>query len=333
MKYCKEKICLATILVSVLLSVPLPINCFLNCILADQIKLVGLNEVNLEKKNILLKDLVHVFGGNDELRKKIELIEIGAILPPGNDIVVDEKDIRLCLKKANLESNQIEIVLSKPILVKRVSMEISSDFIKTAIEKYIKSHSSEKKSTVLIKDIFGAESIILPNGNLTYSIEPKYHSDLLGKVHLMMFLYIDGEFHERLSLAAKVEKVADVIVAKTPICRGQVIEPSNLKFRSVELSQLKGKPFMDLDGIVGKSASKQIYPEMVVLANDVEIPPVLKRGDTVRIIVTYSNITATARGLARENGRVGEKIRVVNIDSKKSLFATVLDRHTVKIEF
>lgn len=215
----------------------------------------------------------------------------------------------------------------------QTSVELKADFIEAAVKKYIKDHTSAEISTVLIKDIRWPGKVILPHGDLTFRIEPKYKKGLIGKVHLMMFLNVNGVFRKRLAVVADVEKVANVVVADIPILRGQIIQASHLKLRSVELSQVNGEPVMDLDSIIGKRASKQIYPETVILDGDVEIPPVLKRGDTVKIVVNFSNLTATAYGVVRENGIIGEKIKVVNIDSKKTLYATVVDRHTVKIDF
>jgi flagella basal body P-ring formation protein FlgA len=51
------------------------------------------------------------------------------------------------------------------------------------------------------------------------------------------------------------------------------------------------------------------------------------------IIVESKGLKATARGLVKKKGRLGERIPVVNVDSKKVLYGRVIDSNTVKVDF
>jgi flagella basal body P-ring formation protein FlgA len=68
-------------------------------------------------------------------------------------------------------------------------------------------------------------------------------------------------------------------------------------------------------------------------ANLVEYPPLVKRGDVVIILVETSGMRITALGQVKKKGRLGESIPVMNYDSKKILYARVLDSSTVKVDF
>lgn len=296
------------------------------------VKLVGLARVKIEKDLILLKDLVHIYGDDSQLNQRIGRIEMGKVLPLGQSRIIDEKDIRLSIKRAGIKSEIIEITLSQPISVTRAAMAVSPDLIKTEVHNFIISHLPLKKATVTIKEIRWSGPVNLPKGKLSYHIEPKYYSDLIGKISLTIFFDVNGQLEKRLLVFARVEVVEKVVLARNLISRGQLIQRSDLELCALELSQIKGQPLTDIEMLSGKRASRHIYPKQVILENDVEIPPVVKRGDKVKIVVYFSNLTATARGVVRENGRIGDKIKVVNIDSKKSLYATVIDHKTVRID-
>ena len=296
------------------------------------VKLVGLDRVKMEKDLILLKDLVHIYGADSQLNQRIGRIEMGKVLPLRQSRAIDEKDIRLSIKRAGIKSEKIEITLSQPISVTRAAMTVSPDSIKTDVRNFILNHLPFKKSAVTIKEIHWSGPVNLPKGKLSYHIEPKYHSDLVGKTSLTIFFNVNGQVEKRLLVFVRVEVVEKVVLARNLISRGQLIQRSDLKLRALELSQIKGQPLTDIEALLGKRASHHIYPKQVILENDVEIPPVVKRGDTVKIVVYFSNLTATAHGVVKENGRIGDKIKVVNIDSKKSLYATVIDQSTVKID-
>jgi len=53
----------------------------------------------------------------------------------------------------------------------------------------------------------------------------------------------------------------------------------------------------------------------------------------VLIIAESEGLKVTALGKAKEKGRRGEMIRVLNIDSRKSIYARVLDSSRVKVDF
>jgi flagella basal body P-ring formation protein FlgA len=64
-----------------------------------------------------------------------------------------------------------------------------------------------------------------------------------------------------------------------------------------------------------------------------EFPPLVKRGDRVRIVLESAGLRISAFGQAKQKGAQGEMIPVVNLDSNKVIHARVVDSHTVRIEF
>jgi|TARA_B100001964_G_scaffold46824_1_gene52340 flagella basal body P-ring formation protein FlgA len=64
-----------------------------------------------------------------------------------------------------------------------------------------------------------------------------------------------------------------------------------------------------------------------------KIPEDISRGDRVTILAENKTIRITVPGIAGENGRKGKTIKVKNIDSKKIIYARVLDSATVKVDF
>ena len=75
-----------------------------------------------------------------------------------------------------------------------------------------------------------------------------------------------------------------------------------------------------------------INPGRVILTDMVDLPPVIKRGDLVNILAVMGNMTVTALGKAKRDGRRGELIPVVNVDSGKEVIAQVRDSHTVVVK-
>jgi flagella basal body P-ring formation protein FlgA len=69
------------------------------------------------------------------------------------------------------------------------------------------------------------------------------------------------------------------------------------------------------------------------LANGIERPPLIKKGDRVTIVAESSTLLVTASGIAQDQGSAGDQILVRNHMSDKDIIASVVDASTVKVEF
>jgi len=89
----------------------------------------------------------------------------------------------------------------------------------------------------------------------------------------------------------------------------------------------------DFEEVLGKRTRRAIGAKTILRADLIELPPLVNRGDMVVIIAESEGLRITARGQVKKKGRLGERIPVINFDSKKVLYALVIDSSTVKVEF
>jgi hypothetical protein len=76
---------------------------------------------------------------------------------------------------------------------------------------------------------------------------------------------------------------------------------------------------------------------MEAIVNGKATPPadeiVIRVRDTVKLMASVGNLTITAAGEALQDGKVGQIIRVRNIDSSKTIVGRVVNRSTVAVEY
>ncbi|HHT9123980.1 MAG TPA: flagellar basal body P-ring formation chaperone FlgA, partial [Candidatus Wunengus sp. YC63] len=65
----------------------------------------------------------------------------------------------------------------------------------------------------------------------------------------------------------------------------------------------------------------------------IDNPPLIKKGDFIKVSVQSGNLNIVTKGVAKEDGYVGKVIRIKNVDSNKELYGKVEDSTTVKIIF
>jgi flagella basal body P-ring formation protein FlgA len=101
----------------------------------------------------------------------------------------------------------------------------------------------------------------------------------------------------------------------------------------MDLSKVPSDVITDPEAVLGKRTRRAIGSKTVMRANLVEFPPLVRRGDVVVIVAETNGFKITALGQVKKKGALGDRIPVMNFDSKKVLYARVMDANTVKIDF
>ncbi|MGA7965323.1 MAG: flagellar basal body P-ring formation chaperone FlgA, partial [Gammaproteobacteria bacterium] len=151
---------------------------------------------------------------------------------------------------------------------------------------------------------------------------------------LPVYFKVDGRFQKRILVTADIDVMVEVVVAKRPLRRNKKITEDDIEMSLKNLAELPSNIILNPEEVLGKRAKINISPNKVLRPDLIEFPPLVKRGDVVVILAESSGLRITALGTVEEReGRRGERIKIENIDSKKSLYARVVDSKTVQVDF
>jgi flagella basal body P-ring formation protein FlgA len=122
------------------------------------------------------------------------------------------------------------------------------------------------------------------------------------------------------------------LIASNKIPSGRVITSQDVIKQTVEISDLRGSYYRELDDIVGK-VSRRIFSSGDLLTRESFTEPLLvKTGETVRLRLERDGIVLTSLAKAEQDGKLGQMIRVRNIDYSTLLKAQVTGRAEVKLQ-
>jgi flagella basal body P-ring formation protein FlgA len=114
---------------------------------------------------------------------------------------------------------------------------------------------------------------------------------------------------------------------------GQTIEEQDLTVVKERLFD-SGKDLLRNKGeAAGKRALRSIDAGQLVERKMLEDPPLVKKGERVRIEASGGQIRVTALGRVLQDGRAGEQVRVMNLMSGKEIYATVTGAGAVAVSF
>jgi flagella basal body P-ring formation protein FlgA len=173
----------------------------------------------------------------------------------------------------------------------------------------------------------------VPYGHLTYEIIPRTRRLAPGPVSLTVVVRVDGKPVRRLLASAILSVSSQAIVAAAPLVRHQTITPTDIRLTEVDLAQLPADIITAPQDVVGKRLRRNVSIGTPLHGRLVEAPTVVKRGDVVMIVAQSSSVSVAVQGQAKEDGSVGEHIRVLNLSSRKEVYAKVLDANTVRVDF
>jgi flagella basal body P-ring formation protein FlgA len=101
----------------------------------------------------------------------------------------------------------------------------------------------------------------------------------------------------------------------------------------MNLANLPSGIITNIHEALGKRAKRAINVKAVLRADFIELPPLVRRGDVVTVIAESAGLKISAVGKVREKGHRGDRIRVMNLDSGKAIYARVLNSNTVLVDF
>jgi len=128
----------------------------------------------------------------------------------------------------------------------------------------------------------------------------------------------------------QIKAKLSVVVAKDVMQKGDELSPLNAKKKSIMLQKFRAQPLQEI-----KKSSLQIKRRVkkgaVLTQRDVAGLFLVKRGSMIYVVVSDSNIAISFMAKAKQSGRLGESITVVNSQGKK-LKAVVTAKNSAEIK-
>lgn len=282
--------------------------------------------IKTSKEKIILGDIAQL-RGCDPAWKEILLAHI---MTPGAIVELPSGYIKARLKLKGVPIEKIKLNIPETVKIKREAIRISKkDLI--AIAKHCIQKNNPWGKRLRIIDIKAKNGLLLPKGRLTYSCQ--LFSSPLGSFSIPIVFKVNGEIAARTWVMAKTRLVVPIVVSAYPIRRGEIITKDKIRIIKKDVSRPLAGIFTKEEALLGKRAKINIGANRIIYKNMVEIPPLIKRGQRVTIVAESYSLRVTAPGKAKEDGRLGDIIKVENLISKKVIMGKVVDSQTIRVEF
>ncbi len=175
------------------------------------------------------------------------------------------------------------------------------------------------------------KDLVVPDNSENIKLVPRIiQSSTTKRPKVLIAVQSNGKTIATREVAFRVKFNCRRVAAATDIARGAIITAENTKIETFvsDTPELPGwaVPY-------GLAAKRNLTANTIIKSNMLEtlkLKLLVKRNQNIIIKLKRPGLLITASGKAKQNGRIGEYIRVQNIDSKKIILAKVMDDGTVE---
>ena len=171
----------------------------------------------------------------------------------------------------------------------------------------------------------------VPQGRVDHQVIPA-KTGVIGSRRMTLLTRVDDQIVSNQSMRVELEALAEIVISSTALRRGEILDPESIELRTQDISRVKD-PIFSTEDIIGKRLKRSVRLGETLQEKQIEFPPVIKRGERVVIHAQSLGLTLSAAGEAKQDGRAGEAIRVMNSNSRKEVLCQVVAPGLVKVEF
>ncbi len=282
---------------------------------------------------VFLHHIADIGGADPETLRKFADLRIDDAPLPGHTLLVHKSTVLNRLRRFGVDEARYRLSAAGPVQVTRQHTEVDPETIRESVRDYIMGHAPWNKEQLRVRNIRCNQPVLVPPGPMKLNIEAPKHTDWIGAIPFRVDVLVGGQTIRKLTVAANIEVWSDVVLAAKPLGKFQPIGPDAIRIERMNLARVPNDAILKADRVVGRRTTSNIAANTILRDDQIEMPPVVRRGDVVAMVAETPMLKIAAKGIVKENGGIGERIRVVNLASKKTIYALVVDGQTVKVEF
>ena len=326
------------------------------------------SRVQVVGREILIADVALVSGGNAAQRKRMEELDLNDALATGESIEIGSPQIEFRLRLAGFDPGEVAIrgsavritsgrAVSSPAgvtTVREVSAQTSSQPVRLpdAAGKLELLVVQAAEDCVRGKLPWSADDVVvrlavpLPRELTQVTAASGYscraslrtNAPVVGRIQVQVVAESPGERSFDVAVHLDVRHFDGVVLAAKALERGHTIQAADVYIDRQDVTTLSDYCSI-ADQLVGATVKRSVRPLMPVKLSDAESSRsaasavLVKRRDRVRMVAKIGSHSISTTGEAQQEGRLGDTIRLQNIESKSFVQGRVTAANEVEITY
>lgn len=240
-------------------------------------------------------------------------------------------EIRHELQKHGLTDNDITFSGASISTVGPRLQTVEGSVIIEQVEGFIRATMPWDDNDIIIESLRDPEDIEVAEGNLSYEVIPISSVYYIGQVRYSVIVSVDAQVQKTVNVYLRVTVFKDVLVTSIPLKRGDLLTPQTVTIAKRELRTNTQDALTNPQDVMGMIAARNLPAQKIIKKEYIDMPVIVHRREMVKVIYPHPQFTIETVGVAKEDGALGEYIRVQNMDSNKLFFARIVGVRTVEV--
>ena len=286
-------------------------------------------KVKVKDANLSLGQ-VSVIQGNEALVAKANNVAIGRISVTNQRVVIDRPTVLSRLASNGISSSKVIFTGAEKTTVHRQQRDLSSQDLVALASSFIENHppgASMSQWTVIGKP----KSLVIPETDEEILFSPRLVlNSRKNQAKVEISVLCGGQKVGARDVVFALKYKCRQAVSTAYIAKGAIIGPDNAKIETISSDYPESVHWKSPYGLTAKrplAANTILRPSMV---GSRQMPVVIKRNQSVVIRIEKPGFLITAAGMSLEDGRIGEHVRVRNVDSKRIILTKINEDGSVE---
>jgi flagellar basal body P-ring formation protein FlgA len=285
-------------------------------------------QVTVKSTAPMLGDIADLSGDDEGLVGQLARTSLGPIT-----------DIRIfsraeILSQIRTGVSGIEDVLLTGSDFTRVSVAMrtpEASEISAILKTYLTSVTRWRAEEIEIRSIDNLKSIAIPQGDMELRVVSRGSPASYRNALISIEATLDGKFVRTFWVKADVRVRAQVVRVAKPLPYRTVLKADDLLEAVCDIEDPRPAYIRSAAEAVGMTTRRALGQGEFLSLGCVDEASLVRSGETVRLLVRNGILNMTVLARALQSGKLGEPIKVRNIDSERVIMAVVTGRGEVRV--
>lgn len=253
---------------------------------------------------------------------------LGPAPRPGSEMVLDSKTLTRVAMAMNLPWRPAGT--HEKISLTRAATMIDSDTVQSVIKRELSARGLPGKFELILTS--GSADIILPQSqpasfditDLTFDLQKGLFKAAIAAPTAANALI-------KQEVSGSIEQIVPVPVLRESLSNGAIIGERDIEMIEVPGRQIGGKTILAASDIIGMTPRRTVLAGAPLSREELAAPQLVQRGKTVLMTYKSGPLVLTAQGKALENAAKGDRVRVINSSTNRTLEAVAVAENEVEI--
>jgi flagellar basal body P-ring formation protein FlgA len=285
-------------------------------------------EVKVKGPKITLADIADLTGNDEALLAQLAHAPMGTVTETR---ILSRKEIADLLR--NTEAGKEELIFAGADFT-RISPStraLSLEDVVPVLRSYLVSVTSWRAEEIDIRSIDNLKSMQVPEGEIGFRVASRSIPSNLRSALLQLELLVDGKPQRSHWIKADIGVRAQVVQVAQPVAFRNVLKPADLREVVVDIGDPTAEYVRTAEEAVGKVATRALRPGECLTRRLIDDADIVRSGMAVKLLVETGSLRLSIDARALQNGKMGDRIKVRNIDSDRVVTAVVTGPGEVRV--